>query len=125
MRQSLIAAAIAAGCIGIIGCLVYQQTSKLPYALEVDATRDTTDVGIQYRVRMTNVGTHQLTGLIVDFGPRDIQNKTLLDPGQTYFFYPDPETIITTVKVTTNEGIAMESNYRSPTKVLGLPGSGR
>jgi hypothetical protein len=125
MRRSLVTAGIAAVCIGIIGYLVYQQATKSTYALEIDATRDATDVGIQYRVRMTNVGTHQLTGLIVDFGPKDIQNKTFLDPGQTYYFYPDPETNITTVKVKTNEGIAMESDYRSPTKVLGLPGSGR
>ena len=71
MRRSLVAAAIAAACISIIGYLVYQQATKSTYALEIDATRDTTDVGIQYRVRMTNVGTHQLTGLIVDFGPKD------------------------------------------------------
>jgi hypothetical protein len=125
MRRSFIIAAVACVCIGIISYSVYQQATKSTYALEIDATRDATDVGIQYRVRMTNVGTHQLTGLIVDFGPKDIQNKTFLDPGQTYYFYPDPETDITTVKVTTNEGIAVESNYRSPTKVLGLPGSGR
>ena len=125
MHQPLIVAAIAAGFIGIIGYLVYQQATRLPYALEIDATRDTTDVGIQYRIRMTNVGTHQLTGITVDLGPNDIQNKSFLDPGQTYYFYPEPETTITTVKVTTSEGIAMESNYRSPTKVLGLPGSGR
>jgi hypothetical protein len=29
------------------------------------------------------------------------------------------------VKVTTNEGINIESNFRSPNKVLGLPGAGR
>jgi hypothetical protein len=125
VNRPLIAIAIAVGCIGIIGYLAYQQATRSPHALEIDATRDTTDVGIQYRIRMTNVGTHQLTGIIVELGPSDIQNKTLLDPGQTYYFYPDPETTITTVKVKTNEGIAMESNYRSPTKVLGLPGSGR
>ncbi len=125
MHRGIIAVAIAAGCVSIIGYLVYQQVNKLPYALEIDATKDTTDVGIQYRIRMTNVGTQQLTGIIVELGTNDIQNKSFLEPGQTYFFYPDPETSITSVKVKTNEGIMIESNYRSPTKVLGLPGSGR
>ena len=125
MHRGIIAVAIAAGCVSIIGYLVYQQVNRLPYALEIDATKDTTDVGIQYRIRMTNVGTQQLTGIIVELGMNDIQNKSFLEPGQTYFFYPDPETSITSVKVKTNEGIMIESNYRSPTKVLGLPGSGR
>jgi hypothetical protein len=105
--------------------LAYQQANRSPYALEIDATKDTTDVGIQYRIRMTNVGTQQLSGIIVELGSNDIQNKSFLEPGQTYYFYPDPETNISSVKVKTNEGIAIESNYRSPAKVLGLPGAGR
>jgi hypothetical protein len=125
MRRAIFVAAIAAGCVSIIGYLAYQELNRSPYALEIDATKDNTDVGIQYRVRMTNVGTQQLTGITVELGTNDIQNKSILDPGQTYYFYPEPETKIATVKVKTNEGIAMESNYRSPAKVLGLPGSGR
>ncbi len=105
--------------------LAYQEATRPPFALEVDAIRDTTDVGIQYRVRMTNVGTQQLTGIVVEMGANDIQQMSFLDPGQSYYFYPDPETQVSTVKVTTNEGITLESNYRSPTKVLGLPGAGR
>jgi hypothetical protein len=124
-RGILTAAAIAAACVSIGGALAYQQANRSPYALEIDATKDTTDVGIQYRIRMTNVGTQQLTGIIVELGANDIQNKSFLEPGQTYYFYPDPETNISSVKVKTNEGIAIESNYRSPAKVLGLPGAGR
>jgi hypothetical protein len=54
-----------------------------------------------------------------------LNNKSFLDPGQTYFFSPKPDTNITTVKVSTNEGIVVQSDYRSPTKALGLLGSGR
>jgi hypothetical protein len=75
---------------------------------------------------MTNVGTQQLTGIIVDLGTNDVQKKPFLEPGQSYYFYPEPGTNISTVKVRTNERIVMESNnYRSPTKVLSLPGAGR
>jgi hypothetical protein len=124
MRRAVLAAGIAAA-VAIIGYIAYQQANRPPYALEVDAIKDTTDVGIQYRIRMTNVGTQQLTGIVVELGTNDIQGKPFLDPGQSYYFYPDPETQVSTVKVTTNEGIEMESDYRSPTKVLGLPGAGR
>jgi hypothetical protein len=125
MHRGILTAAIAIVCVGIGGYLAYQQANRSPYALEIDATKDTTDVGIQYRIRMTNVGSQQLTGIIVELGANDIQNKSILEPGQTYYFYPNPETNISSVKVKTNEGITIESNYRSPAKVIGLPGAGR
>jgi hypothetical protein len=115
-----IAAAVAAA-----GYFAHQEINRPAYALEIDATKDTTDVAILYRIRMTNVGTQQLTGIVVELGADDVQGKDLLNPGQSYYFYPDPETQVSTVKVRTNEGITIESDYRSPTKVLGLPGAGR
>ena len=124
MHRAVLAAAIVTG-VAIAGYLAYQQANRSPYALEIDAIKDTTDVGIQYRIRMTNVGTQQLTEIIVELGTNDVQKKSFLEPGQSYYFYPEPDTDISTVKVRTNEGIVMESNYRSPTKVLGLPGAGR
>ncbi|HXV46392.1 MAG TPA: hypothetical protein VD736_06940 [Nitrososphaera sp.] len=124
MRRVFLTAGIAAA-VAVAGYFAYQQLNRPAYALEVDAIKDTTDVGIQYRIRTTNVGTQQLTGITVELGANDIQEKTFLDPGQSYYFYPDPETQVTTVKVRTNEGIAIESDYRSPFKVLGLPGAGR
>jgi hypothetical protein len=124
-RRVLLAAILVAIVAAAAAYLAYQQANKPPYALEIDATKDVTDVGIQYRIRTTNVGTQQLTGIIVDLGSNDVQKKPFLQPGESYYFYPDPETNTTTVKVTTNEGITMNSNYRSPIKVLGLPGSGR
>ena len=105
---------------------IYPQLSRQPHALEVDATRDTTDIsGILYRVRLTNVGTEELTGIVAELGPDDIQSKDSLGPGQSYFFYPEPETPEGSIVVTTNEGIHVETDYRTPTKVLGLPGTGR
>jgi len=124
MHRIILSAGIAAA-VAVAGYIAYQQINRPPYALEVDATKDTTDVGIQYRIRMTNVGTQQLTGIVVELGANDIQGKALLDPGQSYYFYPDPETQVSTVKVRTNEGIELESEYRSPIKVIGLPGAGR
>ena len=124
MHRLVIAAALAAG-VAITIYIAYQQANRSPYALEIDATRDVTDVGVQYRIRMTNVGTQQLTGIVVDLGTNDVQKKPFLEPGESYYFYPEPETNTSNVKVRTNEGIVMESNYRSPTKVLGLPGAGR
>ncbi|MCI0559051.1 MAG: hypothetical protein MN733_11185 [Nitrososphaera sp.] len=118
------------GLVGILataaGYFVYLQVTRPPHALEVDATRDTTDIsGILYRIRVTNVGTEPLTGIVAELGANDIQQTAYLDPGQSYYFYPEPETKESTIRVTTKEGIQVLTNYRTPTKVIGLPGAGR
>ncbi|HJU58237.1 MAG TPA: hypothetical protein VJ583_00685 [Nitrososphaeraceae archaeon] len=105
---------------------ILKEQYKKPYSLEIDAIKDKTDIsGTMYRVKVTNTGTNPLTGLKVNLGKGDIQNMDLLEPGQSFFFYPKPDTNTSIVKVTTTEGIEKESNYRSPLKGLGLPGSGR
>jgi hypothetical protein len=105
---------------------ILKEQNKKPYSLEIDAIKDKTDIsGTFYRVKVTNSGTNPLTGLKVNLGKGDIQNMHLLEPGQSFFFYPKPETNTSIVKVTTTEGIEEESNYRSPMKGIGLPGSGR
>ncbi|MDW0149974.1 MAG: hypothetical protein QOK89_06295 [Nitrososphaeraceae archaeon] len=105
---------------------ILKEQNKKPYSLEIDAIKDKTDIsGTFYRVKVTNSGTNPLTGLKVNLGKGDIQNMDLLEPGQSFFFYPKPETNTSIVKVTTTEGIEKESNYRSPLKGIGLPGSGR
>jgi hypothetical protein len=102
------------------------QINKPMFALDVDPTKDTTDLsGIMYRIRLTNSGLKQLTGIVVNLGKNDVQNLAYLDPGQSYFFYPKPDTLVSNVNVTTHEGIRIQSDFRSPTKVLGLPGAGR
>lgn len=110
----------------VILFFILKEQNKMPYSLEIDAIKDKTDIsGTMYRVKVTNTGINPLTGLEVNLGKGDIQNMTILEAGQSFFFYPKPETNTTIVKVTTNEGIEKESNYRSPLKGLGLPGSGR
>ena len=105
---------------------ILKEQNKKPYSLEIDAIKDKTDLsGTFYRVKVTNSETNPLTGLKVNLGKGDIQNMDLLEPGQSFFFYPKPETNTSIVKVTTTEGIEKESNYRSPLKGIGLPGSGR
>jgi hypothetical protein len=117
--------ALAAGIL-IALFFLYTQINRPTFALEVDPTRDTTDIsGIMYRIRLTNVGLNELTGIVVNLGGTDIQNLTSLDTGQSYFFYPKPDTAVNKVEVSTNEGIFVQSDFRSPTKVLGLPGAGR
>ena len=103
-----------------------KQESKVPYALEVDATKDMTDIaGTYYRVRVNNIGTNSLSNISVYLGKNDVQYLGSLASGQSYFFYPKPETDIEKIVVTTNEGVNVTTDYRTPLKGIGLPGSGR
>src|SRR6478672_5336598 len=60
--------------IGVFFVLYFYNTqiNKPKFGLEVDPTKDTTDIsGIQYRIRITNVGKKQLTGIVVDLGKNE------------------------------------------------------
>ena len=116
-----------AGILASVGIyFIVTQINRPPYALEVDATRDTTDIsGVFYRIRITNVGTEQLTGIVAELSSTDVQGTPFLAPSSSFYFYPEPETKESTIRVTTNEGIEVFADYRTPTKVIGLPGAGR
>jgi hypothetical protein len=106
--------------------LIIKQETKVPYALEVDATKDTTDIaGTFYRVRVNNVGMYPLSGISVYLGKNDVQYLDNLAPGQSFFFYPKPDTELETINISTKEGIHVTTDYRTPLKGIGLPGSGR
>lgn len=60
--------ALAAGIL-IALFFLYTQINRPTFALEVDPTKDTTDIsGIMYRIRLTNVGLNELTGIVVNLG---------------------------------------------------------
>ena len=122
LYYSLIGAIFVAALIFIF----IKQESKVPYALEVEATKDTTDIaGTFYRVRVNNIGIYPLTSINVYLGKNDLQHLDSLPPGQSFFFYPKPDTKLETIKITSKEGVNISTDYRTPLKGIGLPGSGR
>jgi hypothetical protein len=126
MFTRLVIIGVVVAAAAIAGYVAYSSLNRPQYALEVDATRDTTDIsGTLYRIRVANIGSDRLTGISAEMGAGDVQTKEVLDPGQTYYFYPNPDTLRPTIRITANEGIDVTADYRTPTKVLGLPGGGR
>jgi hypothetical protein len=77
---------IAAGL--LFGLYFYiTQINRPTFALEVDPTKDTTDIsGIMYRIRVTNVGSDQLSGIVVDLGGTDILEFNIALPWTVIFF---------------------------------------
>ena len=126
MFTRLVIIGVVVAAAAIAGYVAYSSLNRPQYALEVDATRDTTDIsGTLYRIRVANIGSDRLTGISAEMGAGDVQTKEFLDPRQTYYFYPNPDTLRPTIRITANEGIDVTADYRTPTKVLGLPGGGR
>lgn len=106
--------------------IIVKEESRAPYALNVDATKDTTDIaGTFYRVRINNIGLNPLSNISVYLGDNDVQYLDILTPGQSFFFYPKPETKLEKITITTKEGVNITTDYRTPLKGIGLPGSGR
>ena len=125
-RQYIYYAAIAVIGITLLFYFVNQERNKVPYALGVDEIKDTTDIaGTYYRIRVTNIGTNMVTDISVYLGQNDIQRLKSLSPDQSWFFYPRPDTDISKVNVMADNGINISTDYRSPLKGIGLPGSGR
>ena len=117
---------IIGAAVAFAGYVAFVNLTRPDYALEVDATRDTTDIsGTLYRIRVVNIGTERLTDITAELGTGDVQHKDFLDPGQTYYFYPDPDTLSPTIRVTADEGIEIVTDYRTPAKTIGFPGAGR
>jgi hypothetical protein len=54
-----------------------------------------------------------------------MSSSVSLAPGQSFFFYPKPDTELETIKITTKEGVNVSTDYRTPLKGISLPGSGR
>jgi len=65
------------------------------------------------------------TNISVYWVQNDIQHLKSLSPDQSWFFYPHPDTDISKVNVMADNGINITTDYRSPLKGIGLPGSGR
>lgn len=106
--------------------LIVKEQSRVPYALEVDATKDTTDIaGTYYRIRINNIGFNLLSNISAYLGKNDVQYLDSLARGQSFFFYPKPETKLEKIIISTNEGVNLTTDYRTPLKGIGLPGSGR
>jgi hypothetical protein len=125
-RQYVYYAAIAVIGLTLLFYFVNQERNKVPYSLGVDAIKDTTDIaGTYYRIRVTNIGTNMATNISVYLGQNDIQHLKSLSPDQSWFFYPRPDTDISKVNVMADNGINITTDYRSPLKGIGLPGSGR
>jgi len=112
-RTKLIGVSVGSVIVVIILAIVIPPMIMIPnYRVEVDAIKIQDVVQIS-NVRITNTGKLALTELKVDFGEGDIQVFNKLEAGKTIWVSPKAS-ILTTVTVTTNEGIMLVKDFREP-----------
>lgn len=116
MKQTKIKLIVVSVCSAIVAitlAIIIPTIAIIPdYRIEVDAIKVQDVVQIS-NVRITNTGKLVLTDLRVDFGDGDIQFFNKLEAGKTIWISPKAS-ILTTVTVTTSEGITLVKDFREP-----------
>jgi len=112
-KIKLIVVSVCSAIVAITLAIIIPTIAIIPdYRIEVDAIKVQDVVQIS-NVRITNTGKLVLTDLRVDFGEGDIQVFNKLEAGKTIWISPKAS-ILTTVTVTTSEGITLVKDFREP-----------
>jgi archaellum component FlaF (FlaF/FlaG flagellin family) len=92
------------------------------FDLDIDALKEEQSLFTHTRVTLTNTGKQPLTNIKVNYG-----NKTeivsLLEPGQSFPLSPPAGSSLQRIIVTSDQGINITKEYRSPIKMPGMMGS--
>jgi archaellum component FlaF (FlaF/FlaG flagellin family) len=96
--------------------------NKKKFDLEIDALKEEQSLFTHTRVKITNNGIQPLTNIIINYGNKS-EVISILEPGQSYPLSPPPGSDLEKLRVTTNEGINITQEYRTPIKMPGMMGS--
>ncbi len=112
-RIKLLSVSVGSAVVVIALAIIIPPMVMIPdYRLEIDAIKVQDVVQIS-NVRITNTGKFVLTDLRVDFGEGDVQVFSKLEAGKTIWVSPKASSL-TTVTVTTSEGITLVKDFREP-----------
>jgi len=93
------------------------------YDIFVDPFKDPQDLFIMSRILLQNTGNLPLTNVQIDFGNQQIEKLDTLAPGHKILVSPPVYNDMLFVIVTSDEGIYVKKQYRTPAKMPGMMGS--
>jgi archaellum component FlaF (FlaF/FlaG flagellin family) len=96
--------------------------NKKKFDLQIDATKEEQSLFTHTRVKITNNGIQPLTNITINYGNKS-ETISILQPGQSYPLSPPPGSDLEKLRVTTDEGINITQEYRTPIKMPGMMGS--
>jgi len=97
-------------------------SNKNEFDLEIDALKEEQSLFTHTRATITNTGKQPLTDIKVNYGNKSeiVRN---LEPGQSYPLSPPAGSDLQRIIVTSEQGINLTKEYRTPIKIPGMMGS--
>jgi hypothetical protein len=96
--------------------------NKKDYDLQVDALKEEQSLFTHTRVTITNTGKQPLTNIQVNYGNKTETIRSL-EPGQSYPLSPPAGSDLKKIIITSEQGINITKEYRTPIKMPGMMGS--
>lgn len=97
-------------------------SNKNEFDLEIDALKEEQSLFTHTRVIITNTGKQPLTDIKVNYGNKSETIKSL-EPGQSFPLSPPAGSDLQKIIVTSDQGINITKEYRTPIKMPGMMGS--
>jgi hypothetical protein len=97
-------------------------SEKNEFDLNIDALKEEQSLFTHTRATITNTGKQPLTDINVNYGNKS-ETVPLLEPGQSYPLSPPAGSDLQKIIVTSEQGINITKEYRTPIKMPGMMGS--
>ena len=97
-------------------------SNKNDFALDIDALKEQQSLFTHTRVTITNTGKQPLTNINLNYGNKS-ETVSLLEPGQSYPLSPPAGSNLQRIIVTSDQGINITKEYRTPITMPGMMGS--
>jgi hypothetical protein len=97
-------------------------SNRNDFDLDIDALKEEQSLFTHTRVTLTNTGKQPLTNIKVNYG-NETEIVSLLEPGQSFPLSPPAGSSLQRIIVTSDQGINITKEYRTPIKMPGMMGS--
>ncbi|HEX7141707.1 MAG TPA: hypothetical protein VF222_04445 [Nitrososphaeraceae archaeon] len=97
-------------------------SNRNDFDLDIDALKEEQSLFIHTRVTITNTGKQPLTNIKVNYGNKT-ETVSLLEPGHSFPLSPPAGSNLQRIIVTSDQGINITKEYRTPIKMPGMMGS--
>jgi len=97
-------------------------SNRNDFDLDIDALKEEQSLFIHTRVTITNTGKQPLTNIKVNYGNKT-ETVSLLEPGQSFPLSPPAGSSLQRIIVTSDQGINITKEYRTPITMPGMMGS--
>ena len=97
-------------------------SNKNEFDLEIDALKEEQSLFTHTRATIKNTGKQPLTNIKVNYGNKS-ETVRNLEPGQSYPLSPPAGSDLQRIIVTSEQGINITKEYRTPIKIPGMMGS--